>query len=108
MLTYKQYYACLNGLDAQARHNLHHQYYSQFVNDRIINLVLSEFTVGELKESYAQDIHMNTLSLQRWDRISYVWMFISKSLIKDLGAWTSSCNAICILKTAARIIIDQP
>lgn len=95
---------CLNGKCT------HHEYYSQFVNDAVINMVKLHIGVDKIKKS--TDKHFNDIPLGNWDMVRV-------DNVMDLEKWrTLACpnylgsnnyyytksDNVCIAKAAARII----
>ena len=90
---------------------LHHAYYSQFVNNSIIGLVKSRIGVDRIKDS--KNEWFNDIPLKEWDNLHNsccAMMNRKKALqavpIKDKPGffnWSLS-DSVCTHKAAARII----
>lgn len=103
----------------------HHKYYSQFVTPKVLELVKSRFTVNYLKAKYAADKNLNNISLGTWDSLAG-WTVtrargsenytaannilkeaIGPEKLKETGEGWSCGTGVCILKTAAKILIKS-
>lgn len=103
----------------------HHEYYSQFVTPEILALVQNKFGKDSLKEAFAKDEHFNTIPLRQWDNLAgwqithsqgsenyhlsstYVRDLIGKDKLTAAGEGYSCGTGVCVLKAAARILIEQ-
>lgn len=119
MITRKQYMA-----DSSI---LFHEYYNQFVNDKIKELVKDTFTVEKLKKCLVKDKHLNNIPLKKWDALAGVkntkqssidqWNksggkgpllnLVDKNLLREIGENWSLATATCILKNAARELVKE-
>ena len=89
---------------------LHHAYYSQFVNDSIISLVKNRIGVSRIKES--QNEWFNDIPLREWDCLDGICRqtmnrktaLIAVPLSNGMGFLWSLSDSVCTLKAAARII----
>lgn len=79
----------------------HREYYAQFVTEATRRRVIQAFGVDRLRAS--EDPHLNDIPLARWDRVDVPAPPIS---LEDCGDWLSPAGAVCILKEAARQIIE--
>lgn len=95
LFTRKQY------LDKECTHD---QYYVQFVTESTINTVLSYFSKEKLTEYYASDKNLNNIKLSFWDRMP---LYAATYKMKDCGDCLTMSGHVCILKCAARIIIES-
>lgn len=96
MKTRKQY---------MAKECTHREYYGQFVTPTIKAMVLHGFTREELAAS--KDQNLNDLPLERWDRLAGGNSSTLCALrLKEVGDLPSLGSAVCILKEAARQIIE--
>jgi len=88
---------------------MHHKYYGQFVTESVKRLVLSEFSITELETSFTEDKWMNTLKLERWDRLFPLVPISVFNKIRESGDVNarSLANSVCVLKAAARILIEE-
>ena len=93
----------------------HHEYYSQFVTPGVISLVKTH--IGEQKLLTSTDPHFNDILLAKWDRLSewtrsYIntkqWATCENPSLVAEGKypWSLSSNC-CILKAAAKMIVDE-
>ena len=84
---------------------LHQDYYGQYVTNGIKFIVLSHITLNELIGS--KDPYLNDILLVRWDRLVPVleWHNVPTRL-KEQGDSFSLGTGVCILKEAARQIIE--
>lgn len=85
------------------------QYYGQFVSEGLKHLVTQVFGKEALKGAYAADEHLNNIPLQRWDMlVSYVQNNPEiRQQLKDCGDFYSLAGGVCILKEAAREVIQE-
>lgn len=95
LFTRKQY------LDNECTHD---QYYGQFVTESTINTVLSYFSKEKLTEYYASDKNLKNIKLSVWDRMP---LYAATYKMKDCGDWLTASGHVCILKRAARMIIED-
>lgn len=82
----------------------HQEYYSQFVNDRVLNVV-SRFRKKKLIEG--KDQHFNNIPLQYWDKVLVPVPFEIANNMKALGDYPTPAGVVCILKEAARQIVEK-
>lgn len=90
-------------IDAQ-RTQLHREYYAQYVNKAAPALVRSR--IGEKELEASTDPHFNDIPLLQWDRL-VCWL--PKAVVDKLhanGDWLSLGTGVCILKEAARQILE--
>src|SRR4051794_29256750 len=84
----------------------HSEYYRQFVDQGIIDLVVRQFGLDALKRAYDKDVHLNSIPLEDWDRLVYV---IDGALVRNKlaasGDIFSLAGGVCILKQAAIMAI---
>ena len=84
--------------------SLHREYFSQFVNDNVKISVLANYSKDELTKALEEDEHLNGIPLRKWDNM---WCPVSHLKLKEAGeSWTLSTK-VCILKEAARQIIES-
>lgn len=109
MITLNEYGKSIQGLDwSERRQNLHHSYYSQFNNEELENLVLSEFHLTELSTAFAESFLFNELPIKRWNKLTEdVWSSISPELLEKTQAFTTKYNARVVLKATARILLER-
>jgi lysophospholipid acyltransferase (LPLAT)-like uncharacterized protein len=82
----------------------HSQYYSQFVNKGVIQRV-QRFSEKDLMEGKNQDF--NNIPLQWWDKVMIPVPFEIVQKMKELGDYPTPAGVVCILKEAAKQIVDQ-
>lgn len=82
----------------------HRQYYAQFVSDATKETVIRTFTIARLSAS--KDEHFNDIPLHKWDMAPLIGNGISAKL-KAGGDWLSMATKVCILKEAARQIVED-
>lgn len=95
----------------------HQQYYSQFVNNAVINLVVRRVGVQRILDS--EDPHFNDIRLSEWDALNDdVRLCVNRSLwnscnnasypekYRNKFLWSLS-DGVCIAKAAARIIKEN-
>ena len=80
----------------------HREYYSQFVNEKVISMVYRNIGVTAIRES--KNLYMNDIPLQRWDDMvkGIPTQIVHK--LKETGGWLSLGTGVCILKEAAKQI----
>lgn len=82
------------------------QYWNQFVNDSIINIVRSSIGGDNIKNSVDQ--HFNDIPLQKWDVLApSINQCVSRKLLKDTGESLALSTSVCIAKAAARKIKES-
>ena len=92
----------------------HRAYYAQFVNAHVRGLVAGRIGLPTLLAS--KDPHLNDIPLARWDAF---WTYRTASggygitppgfvadMIRATGEGASASTAVCILKEAARQVIE--
>mgnify|MGYP001584261616 CR=1 FL=1 len=89
--------------------NLHTDYYSQFVTPEIKKMVLSYFGLERLKNNYGKSLGLKGyINLSKWDALAggYKTKFCEEK-VKTVGDFPSRAGAVCILKTAAQIVVEE-
>jgi hypothetical protein len=86
---------------------LHCDYFSQFVTPAVISMVRSRIGIETLLDS--TDPHLNDIPLMRWDILTGSLFRLPgmRAKIRDVGEIASLATGVCILKEAARQIIEQ-
>lgn len=104
MLTRKEHMAreYVDDATAMARHR---EYYSQFVTPKVKQLVLRRIGRKELLRS--TDPHLNDIELDRWDRLVCQIDGAAVTLLHEAGDSLSLGAGVCMLKEAARQIIEE-
>lgn len=85
--------------DGSKGHDVHHAYFSQFVNSWITDTVLSH--IGRERLLASRDVHLNDIPLKLWDDLP--WPFGMEKRIREAGENMSLSTKVCIYKTAARL-----
>jgi hypothetical protein len=85
-------------LDGKATHS---EYYAQFVGDEEKALVLRYVGMDKLMAS--RDEHLNDIKLGTWDTIPLAY---DMKFWRTLGDFPTPAGKVCILKEAARQIIQ--
>lgn len=82
----------------------HEDYYSQFVDDSVLDTVKS--FIGESVIKNSTDKHFNDIPLKEWDSLKpFILSSTGKSLAKANGrGGVSLSDCVCVAKQAARII----
>jgi hypothetical protein len=94
-----------------ARKQIHHEYYMQFSNQRLVDLVLRHFHFETLMESYAEDKNFNTqlTPIAHWDRLFNCFTgLVDKTLIKETGEGMSISTCVCTCKAIATSLVNNP
>lgn len=95
----------------------HREYYTQFVNDKVIERVVNTIGVNLLLAS--TDEHLNDIPMKKWDDLAG-FAFRSSEMIrrpgnidpikyeqlKEAGDGVSAAGLVCIYKEAAKQIIE--
>lgn len=84
----------------------HREYYAQFVTEGVKQLVEKRIGIDRLKKS--TDEHLNDIPLKTWDNLfsTGVPKYIGDKL-REAGDFPTMAGAVCILKEAARQILDS-
>lgn len=114
MKTRKEYMQTLPKYGTRESTAHHRAYYAQFVTPGVRSLVKSRFGVERLTAS--RDEHFNDIPLAEWDsfwvRYANRGMYIEpgltvSALIRQAGEDFSASTGTCILKEAARQIVEE-
>lgn len=98
MITRQQY------LNKEATHR---QFYAQFVNTYIKKSVLQSIGLEKLKAA-AYDEHLNSIALSYWDSMAHYARISSVcNKMKECGDFLTLSGCVCILKEAARQVIEE-
>jgi hypothetical protein len=73
--------------DGSKGHDVHHEYFSQFVNSWIIDTVLS--AIGKDRLLASRDLHLNDIPLKLWDNLPKTQWRISAASIPALALMKS-------------------
>lgn len=87
----------------------HRQYYNEYVMPRIRELVLERFSAERLQEALAEDEHLNSIALSKWDGVAQniTGDHQLHAMLKERGDFMTQAAAVCILKEAARQVVEQ-
>jgi hypothetical protein len=84
----------------------HQTYYAQFVTESHRRLVDNVFKVERLA-SYKDQVYFNDAANQRWDNLAGIChQYTDRSKLKQAGEGWSLTTNICILKEAARQLVE--
>lgn len=87
----------------------HHEYYSQFVTQAVKDLVTEHIGGADfLSKKLVEDPNLNNIPLDIWDQVvtNHRWV----GGINEQGNGKkiySLSNGVCVLKTAARMIVEE-
>ena len=84
---------------------VHEEYYGQFVTDKVKQLVARTFSIPVLLDS--KDPHLNDIPLKRWDFLVYYLGSSTDRKLRECGDWLSLGTGVCILKQAAKQLIQK-
>ena len=86
----------------------HREYYAQFVTPGVKRIVKDRFGIEQLVNTPDQE-NLNTLNLSTWDGlVPLLWMnFEICSLLKSANEWRTLGTGVCILKEAAKQLIEE-
>lgn len=83
----------------------HEQYYDQFVNLHVKNLVIG--TIGRLNIVRSTNEAFNDIPLRQWDSLqSLIMGAVGRKKFAELGDVPTLGSCVCIAKAAARQIRD--
>ena len=84
----------------------HQQYYAQFVTEEIKMIVVLNFGLDILKETYQKDRAFNTIPLHRWDLLGiFLNVPTMHDKFKQHQDFISQAGVVCVLKEAARQVV---
>ncbi len=86
----------------------HREFYEQFVNEEIKQAILNRYSIIELKKAYEENNSFNSIRLSSWDGMASFLRYDHElcNKIKEHGDFLTNAGAVCILKEAAKQIID--
>ena len=87
-------------LDGNATHQ---EYYAQFVTPDMLNLVERTFGKKALQDAFDKGAHLNAIPFAKWDALA---PYVSADM-KPMGDYRTLAGCVCILKAAARQIINE-
>ena len=83
----------------------HSEYYAQFVNEATKSNVLRYIANKKtLIAAILEDKNLNNIPLQRWDSCP---CYLDRSLFVQAGDFITKAGSVCVLKEAARQIINN-
>lgn len=83
----------------------HREYYEQFVTPATRHSVLHAIGIDRLMWAYKNgEGHLNEIPLREWDAIPTYW---SVKKLKEAGDFTTMAAHVCVVKEAARQLIDH-
>lgn len=85
--------------DGSKGHDVHHAYFSQYVNSWITDTVLQR--IGKERLLNSRDVHLNDIPLKLWDDLPMTRRIEEKA--REYGDNTSLSTKVCVYKTAARL-----
>ena len=84
----------------------HRRYYAQFVTPGIYAMVYRRFTPERLVNCQDQK-NFNTIPLHLWDQLEpAARAMVNRQLMRELGEIWSLGTAVCVLKEAARQVVE--
>lgn len=87
---------------------LHREYWGQFVTSYIKAMVLTRFRLELLQRSLPLDHHLNNIPLAQWDTLTgYPQSRLCQTALKEAGEGVSLSSGVCILKEAAKQIVEE-
>lgn len=89
--------------DGSKGHDVHMQYFSQYVNSWITETVLRAIGMDRLLAS--RDSHLNDIPLELWDNLPMTQHIANKA--KEFGDNTSLSTKVCVYKCAARLWLNE-
>lgn len=93
-------------VDAATAMARHREYYSQFVTPEVKQLVLRH--IGRERLLRSKDPHLDDIGLALWDPlIGHIAGSEVVTLLREAGDFLSLGTGVCILKEAARQIIEE-
>jgi len=81
----------------------HREYYSQFVNDNVKQMIIDR--IGKDKIINSKDENFNDIPLKIWDNIGLPYGICD--LLHQVGDFYTLGGQVCILKEASRQIKDK-
>jgi hypothetical protein len=84
----------------------HREYYSQLVTKEILNAVSRRFGIDKLKAAIQEDERLNNIPLAAWDGLAENFHLGLRPIFKSLGDFYSLAGGVCVMKEAARQLIE--
>lgn len=103
----------------------HDDYYAQFVTPETLRHVGWAFDTETLRKALAEDEHLNSIPLRRWDLLAIRELEVrnqgrlnpsgrftaaipfDRDVAATAGEWISRATLVCIAKRAARMIVER-
>lgn len=86
----------------------HRRFYAQFVTPEIRQAVQESFGAEALIEEHSKCPHFNSIPIQYWDALAIIEKeSVDHDLLREAGESWSQCTGLCILKEAARQIVES-
>lgn len=86
----------------------HREYYAQFVTENIKKSVANRLPKEKLVKAILKDPNLNSIPLAVWDGIGVTVNNSNiNTLHREAGDWTTKVGLVCIVKEAARQIIES-
>lgn len=83
----------------------HRQFYAQFVTPEIRAFVLARFPLRRLCQTADQE-NLNSIPLSSWDSMAHSLREVDEAL-RAAGDYPTLCGKVCILKEAAKQLIEE-
>ena len=88
--------------------NTHREYYAQFVNSAVKNIVLRQYSRDALKIALDLDKNLNNIQLAEWDGMAGgLKTQLCAAKLRECGDCPTLGGAVCILKEAARQVAEE-
>jgi hypothetical protein len=87
------------------REFLHREYYGQFVDEYVIDVVAAQIGRDTLLNRTSDDPHLNDISLHKWDKVWLGDAALRKICGANEGGGYSLSDVVCTAKEAARQFI---
>ena len=87
----------------------HREYHAQFVTNRMKSVVKQKFGVQKLKDCINKDKYLNNIPLSEWEKLGCLLTKNSETRkrIKRTGSFWALADGVCIVKEAAKQLIEE-
>jgi hypothetical protein len=86
----------------------HREYYAQMVEaTNAKDMVVSYWGLEKLQKAYNEDQCLNTLPIKEWDILAERLVIGPFLTFRDLGDMNTLSNRVCVLKEAARQVVNE-
>lgn len=86
----------------------HREYYAQMVKaTNAKDMVVSYWGLEKLQKAYNEDQCLNTLPIKEWDILAERLVIGPLLTFSDLGDMNTLSNRVCVLKEAARQVVNE-